>query len=36
MTCAWPLATRTWKHNKATGPDAITHELLLQLLQEPQ
>ena len=29
------LATRTWKHNKATGPDSITHELLRQLLQEP-
>ncbi|CAE7466882.1 TTLL6, partial [Symbiodinium microadriaticum] len=30
------LATRTWKNNKATGPDSITHELLRQLLQDPQ
>ena len=28
--------TRTWKKGKATGPDAITHELLWTLLQEPQ
>ena len=29
------LATRTWQRNKATGPDAITHELLQQLIQVP-
>ena len=29
------LATRTWKHNKATGPDSVTHELLRMLLQQP-
>ena len=29
------LATRTWQRNKATGPDAITHELLQQLVQQP-
>ena len=28
------LATRTWKNNKATGPDGITHEVLKLLLQE--
>ena len=25
-----------WKRGKATGPDAITHELLWALTQEPQ
>ena len=28
------LATRTWKNNKATGPDGVTHELLRLLMRE--
>ena len=29
-------ATRTWKNNKATGPDGVTHELLRLLMQEDE
>ena len=29
------LATRTWKNNKAAGPDAITHEILNAVMKEP-
>ncbi|CAE7319888.1 unnamed protein product [Symbiodinium sp. CCMP2456] len=29
------MATLKWKRGKATGPDAISHEVLLLLLQEP-
>ena len=29
-------ATCTWKKGKATGPDAVTHELLWTLMQEPR